>query len=123
MSPEVHCSPYAAHSSYCGGARLPAGLVSASACSSQCAVGVAAGGIYERTAFTVGRMGSPLAAMDHQLLTAHMAQHLLLMTVAAPLILLGAPAIALLHGLPQRFALSAGSFCDARRYARLDDDY
>ncbi len=39
-------------------------------------------------------VGSPLAAMDHQLLTAHMAQHLLLMTVAAPLILLGAPAIA-----------------------------
>jgi putative membrane protein len=46
---------------------------------------------------------SPLATMDHQLLTAHMAQHLLLMTVAAPLILLGAPAITLLHALPQRF--------------------
>jgi putative membrane protein len=38
-------------------------------------------------------MGSPLAALDHRLLTAHMAQHLLLMTVAAPLILLGAPVI------------------------------
>src|ERR1035438_8383033 len=35
------------------------------------------------------------------MLTAHMAQHLLLMTVAAPLILLGAPEITLLHGLPQ----------------------
>jgi putative membrane protein len=46
---------------------------------------------------------SPFAGLDHQLLTAHMAQHLLLMTVAAPLILLGAPVIALLHGLPQRF--------------------
>src|ERR1700733_13541067 len=34
---------------------------------------------------------SPLATLDHQLLTAHMVQHLLLMTVAAPLILLGAP--------------------------------
>jgi cytochrome c oxidase assembly factor CtaG len=32
-----------------------------------------------------------------------MGQHLLLMNVAAPLILLGAPVIALLHGLPQRF--------------------
>jgi cytochrome c oxidase assembly factor CtaG len=32
-----------------------------------------------------------------------MAQHLVLMNVAAPLILLGAPVIALLHGLPQRF--------------------
>jgi putative membrane protein len=40
-------------------------------------------------------VGSPLAAMDHHLLTAHMAQHLLLMTVAAPLILLGAPRIVL----------------------------
>ena len=34
---------------------------------------------------------SPLAVLDHQLLTAHMVQHLLLMTVAAPLILLGTP--------------------------------
>jgi putative membrane protein len=37
--------------------------------------------------------GSPLAGLDHQILTAHMAQHLLLMMVAAPLILLGAPGI------------------------------
>ena len=51
-------------------------------------------------------VGSPLASMDHDLLTAHMVQHLLLMTVAAPLILLGAPAIALLHGLPQRLVRS-----------------
>jgi putative membrane protein len=43
-------------------------------------------------------VGSPLASMDHHLLTAHMAQHLLLMTVAAPLILLGAPAIMLPQG-------------------------
>src|ERR1700678_898932 len=34
--------------------------------------------------------GSPVATLDHHLLTAHMAQHLLLMTIAAPLILLGA---------------------------------
>ena len=57
-------------------------------------------------------VGSPLAALDHQLLTAHMAQHLLLMTVAAPLILLGAPAIALLHGLPQRFVRTSEPLCD-----------
>jgi len=50
--------------------------------------------------------GSPVAALDHQLLTAHMAQHLLLMTVAAPLILLGAPAIVLLHAFPQHFLRS-----------------
>jgi putative membrane protein len=43
-------------------------------------------------------VGSPLGAMDHHLLTAHMAQHLLLMTVAAPLILRGAPAITLSPG-------------------------
>ena len=48
-------------------------------------------------------VGSPLGDLDHQLLTAHMAQHLLLMTVAAPLILLGVPAIALSHGLPRGF--------------------
>jgi len=36
---------------------------------------------------------SPLSVLDHQLLTAHMVQHLLLMTIAAPLILLGVPVI------------------------------
>jgi cytochrome c oxidase assembly factor CtaG len=51
----------------------------------------------------VGGYRSPLAALGHELLTAHMAQHLLLMTVAAPLILLGAPAITLLNGLPRPF--------------------
>ena len=48
-------------------------------------------------------IASPLSALDHQSLIAHMLQHLLLMTVAAPLILLGAPAVTLMHGLPQRF--------------------
>ena len=40
-------------------------------------------------------MGSPLASLDHQFLIFHMVQHLLLMTVAAPLILLGSLAIPL----------------------------
>jgi putative membrane protein len=44
--------------------------------------------------------GSPLAACDGDLLTFHMVQHLLLTTVAAPLILLGAPALPLLYGFP-----------------------
>ena len=35
--------------------------------------------------------GSPLAVYDHSLLTAHMIKHLLLMTFAPPLILLGEP--------------------------------
>jgi hypothetical protein len=66
-------------------------------------------------------VGSPLAAMDHHLLTAHMAQHLLLMTVSAPLILLGAPVIVLLNGLPKPFGRSfQGRCCAARRCERLD---
>ena len=49
-------------------------------------------------------VGSPLAVLDEQMLTAHMIQHLLLMTFAAPLILLGLPVMPFLHGLPQQFA-------------------
>jgi cytochrome c oxidase assembly factor CtaG len=50
---------------------------------------------------------SPLAALDHEYLTAHMVQHLLLMTLAPPLILLGMPGKSLAHGLlPQFRAMS-----------------
>ncbi|MFZ0521922.1 MAG: cytochrome c oxidase assembly protein [Candidatus Acidiferrales bacterium] len=49
-------------------------------------------------------IGSPLNAFDDALLTVHMLQHLLLMSVGPPLILLGAPQLPLLHGLPQSFA-------------------
>ena len=49
-------------------------------------------------------IGSPLNAFDDALLTVHMLQHLLLMSVAPPLILLGAPQLPLLHGLPQSLA-------------------
>jgi putative membrane protein len=45
---------------------------------------------------------SPLTALDHEMLTAHMVQHLLLMTLAPPLILFGMPRKSLAHGLPQR---------------------
>jgi putative membrane protein len=51
-------------------------------------------------------VASPIAALDHELLTVHMLQHLLLMTLAPPLIWLAAPAGQLLHGLPQRFVES-----------------
>ncbi len=46
---------------------------------------------------------SPIAALDHKLLTVHMLQHLLLMTLAPPLIWLGAPFMILVHGLPPPF--------------------
>jgi putative membrane protein len=49
-------------------------------------------------------IGSPLAAFDEASLSVHMVQHLLLMAIAPPLILLGAPALPLLHGLPQKIA-------------------
>ncbi|MGA2422215.1 MAG: cytochrome c oxidase assembly protein [Candidatus Acidiferrum sp.] len=48
-------------------------------------------------------LGSPLSVFDEQLLTVHMIQHLLLMTIAPPLILLGEPLMPLLHGLPRKF--------------------
>jgi putative membrane protein len=48
-------------------------------------------------------LGSPLAACDHDLLTVHMIQHLLLMTFAPALIWLGEPLLVFRHGLP-RFA-------------------
>jgi cytochrome c oxidase assembly factor CtaG len=51
---------------------------------------------------------SPLAALDHQMLTAHMVQHLLLMTFAAPLILLGDPVETLTHGIPRRLGQGMG---------------
>jgi cytochrome c oxidase assembly factor CtaG len=51
-------------------------------------------------------VGSPLVAFDEQLLTVHMVQHLLLMTIAPGLILLGAPVMPLLHGFPRQFVQS-----------------
>jgi putative membrane protein len=64
-------------------------------------------------------VSSPLATLDHQLLTAHMAQHLLLMTVAAPLILLGAPVVALLQGLSRRAAHSVSWLLGNRELQKL----
>jgi putative membrane protein len=49
-------------------------------------------------------IGSPLEALDDASLTVHMVQHLLLSAIAPPLILLGAPALPLLRGLPQSIA-------------------
>jgi cytochrome c oxidase assembly factor CtaG len=46
-------------------------------------------------------IGSPLEAFDDMSLSAHMLQHMLLMAVAPPLVLLGAPLLPLLRGLPR----------------------
>src|SRR5712671_1351259 len=52
-------------------------------------------GAWRAASFALGLLSiwvataSPLAALDHHMLTAHMVQHLLLMTLAPPLILLG----------------------------------
>jgi putative membrane protein len=46
-------------------------------------------------------IASPIDALDDLLLTAHMIQHLILMSVAPPLLILGAPAVPLLRGLPR----------------------
>src|SRR4029077_15464165 len=64
--------------------------------------------------FTLGLLfiwvatASPLAALDHDMLPAHMVQHLLLMTFAPPLILLGVSLRAFVHGLPHRFVQVMG---------------
>src|SRR6266436_3011700 len=51
---------------------------------------------------------SPLSSLDHESLTAHMVQHLLLMTFAAPLILLGKPVKTLIYGMPYRLVQVTG---------------
>jgi putative membrane protein len=49
-------------------------------------------------------IGSPASALDRQLLTFHMVQHLVLMTIAAPLLLAARPALALRSGAPRWIA-------------------
>jgi putative membrane protein len=64
-------------------------------------------------------VASPIAALDHELLTIHMVQHLLLMTLAPPLIWLGAPMKPLLHGLPQGFGNVMSHFFPSPPVQRL----
>lgn len=48
-------------------------------------------------------VASPLDTLDDRLLSAHMIQHFVFMSVAPPLLLLGAPQVPLLRGLPRPF--------------------
>jgi putative membrane protein len=45
-------------------------------------------------------LASPIDAFDDYLLTAHMIQHFILMSVAPPLLVLGAPIVPILRGMP-----------------------
>src|SRR5215831_11017175 len=60
-------------------------------------------------------VASPIAALDHEFLTVHMIQHLLLMTFAAPLILLGEPGVALVCGVCRESPLPLGEGAAKRR--------
>lgn len=46
-------------------------------------------------------LASPIDALDDFVLSAHMIQHFILMSVAPPLLVLGAPVVPLLRGLPK----------------------
>jgi cytochrome c oxidase assembly factor CtaG/polyferredoxin len=65
-------------------------------------------------------VASPLDALAYLLLQVHMTQHLLLMLVAPPMILLGAPAVPLLRGLPLTIARDGiGPFLRWRAFQRF----
>jgi putative membrane protein len=61
-------------------------------------------------------LGSPLAAMDHELLLAHMVEHVVIASVAPPLIWLSAPVLPLWLGVPRwlgrraHAAIASGAF-------------
>jgi len=60
-------------------------------------------------------IASPVDALDDYLLAAHMIQHFILMSVAPPLLVLGAPTVPLLRGLPRVLILfPAGPLLRAR---------
>jgi putative membrane protein len=70
-------------------------------------------------------IGSPLEAFDDVSLSVHMVQHLLLMAVAPPLILLGSPTLPLLRGLPRTIRRGVGRIFhwpSAQRFGRFLTD-
>lgn len=64
-------------------------------------------------------IASPLDALDDYLLTAHMLQHFLLMSIVPPLLVLGAPQVPLLRGIPISFVRTTLSPIFRRRWFHL----
>lgn len=64
-------------------------------------------------------LASPIDALDDYLLTAHMVQHFILMSIAPPLIVLGAPTVPMLRGLPRSLVRALRPFFQARWLHRL----
>lgn len=61
-------------------------------------------------------IASPIDALDDVLLVGHMTQHLILMSVTPPLIVLGAPTVPMLQGLPRAFIRRGLSHLLRRRW-------
>jgi putative membrane protein len=61
---------------------------------------------------------SPLDALSARLASAHMVQHMLLMTAAAPLLVVGSPALVVLSGVPEPYRGALG-----RAWRRFDGDW
>jgi cytochrome c oxidase assembly factor CtaG len=62
---------------------------------------------------------SPIDALDEFLLAAHMLQHFILMSVAPPLVVLGAPLVPFLRGLPRGFIRALRPFFALRFVHKL----
>ncbi len=79
---------------------------------SRAQVGAFAAGIYLLAVALI----SPLDALAHVLFSAHMVQHVVLMLIVAPLLVLGAPLLPVLWGLPRRWRLALARGWNARRW-------
>jgi putative membrane protein len=62
---------------------------------------------------------SPLHEASEQLFSAHMIQHELLMALAAPLLIVGRPAVVMLWAFPKPARMSIGRAVNARRWRGL----
>jgi putative membrane protein len=80
---------------------------------------------WKRNAFVTGVLllwiaaGSGIAMLDHELLTMHMVQHLLLMTIAPPFLLFGQPILCFEHGLPEFLSRRANRLLQHRSMQSL----